>query len=66
MNKAKKIKIFMILVGVIAAMFVITFMILNHYIFDLKFVYVLGICLLILVLWIIINYIGIRIIISRK
>lgn len=65
MNKAKAIKIFMIIVGVIIGLLIIAFMVLNHYIFDLKFIYVVGICLSILILWVIINYIGIKIIMLK-
>lgn len=66
MNKAKAIKIFMIIAGVIIGLLIIAFMVLNHYIFDLDFIYVVCICILILILWIIINYIGIKIIMLKK
>ena len=66
MNKAKLIKIFMIITGVTIGLLIITFMVLNKYIFDLDFIYVVGICILILILWIIINYIGIKIIMLKK
>ncbi|MBQ4570883.1 MAG: hypothetical protein IJB21_04250 [Bacilli bacterium] len=66
MNKAKAIKIFMVIVGVIIGLLIIAFMVLNHYIFDLDFIYVVGICILILILWIIINYVGIKIIMLKK
>lgn len=66
MSKSKIIKIFMITVGGIIAALLIAFMILNHYIFDLDLIYVFGVCVLIIIFWVIVNYIGIKIILSKR
>lgn len=66
MNKSKKIKLFMIITGIIIGTILVTFMILNHYIFRFKFLLTLICCFLIIIVWVLINYIGIKIILYDK
>ena len=60
MNKSKQIKLFMIITGIIIGIILVTFMILNHYLFKLDFLYSILCCFLIIIFWIFVNYIGIK------
>ena len=66
MNKSKKVKLYMIITGIICGVMLVTFMILNHYIFDLNLLISLGCCFVIILLWILLNYIGIKIILFKN
>ena len=65
MNKEKKIKISMITTGIITAICLITFMILNHYVLQLDFIYSLLCSFGIILLWILINYLFITLMIKK-
>lgn len=66
MNKSKKIKLFMIITGIIIGIILVTFMILNHYIFNFRFLLALLCCFIIIIIWVLVNYIGIKIILNDK
>ena len=65
MNKTKKVKLFMIITGVIIGVILVLFMILNNYLFKLDFKWTLLCSFLIILFWIIINYIGIKILLRK-
>lgn len=65
MNKEKKIKILMITSGIITAVCLITFMILNHYVLHLAFLYSLLCSFGIILIWIFINYLVITLMIKK-
>ena len=65
MNKEKKIKILMITSGIITAICLITFMILNHYVLQLDFTYSLLCSFGIILVWILINYLFIALMIKK-
>jgi hypothetical protein len=65
MNKEKKIKILMITSGIITAVCLITFMILNHYVLHLDFLYSLLCSFSIILIWIFINYLVITLMIKK-
>lgn len=65
MNKTKKVKLFMIITGVIIGVILVLFMILNNYLFKLDFKWTLLYSFLIILFWIIINYIGIKILLRK-
>ena len=65
MNKEKKIKILMITTGIITAICLIAFMILNHYVLHLDFIYSLLCSFGIILVWILINYLFITLMIKK-
>ncbi len=65
MNKVKILKIFMIISGIVAGVTLISLMILNHYLWDLDLLSIIGICFATITLWIITNIIGIKIILNK-
>ena len=65
MNKEKKIKILMITSGIITAVCLITFMILNNYVLHLDFLYSLLCSFGIILIWIFINYLVITLMIKK-
>lgn len=64
MNKSKNVKIYMIVTGIICAIILVTFMILNHYIFHFDLLLSIGLCFVSILLWILLNYLGINIILK--
>ena len=65
MNKVKILKIFMIISGIVAGVMLISLMILNHYLWDLDLLPIIGICFATIAIWIITNIIGIKIILYK-
>jgi hypothetical protein len=65
MNKAKKIKNYMIITGIVIGIILVVFMILNKYIFELDFIWSMLFCIAIILSWILLNIIGIKILLHK-
>lgn len=65
MNRAKLVKTYMIVSGIVTGIILITLMILNFFLWDLDLLPIIGMCFATITLWIIANIIGIKIILNK-